>query len=271
MAKNYNCETLKMLHDEGVITGTERLNLAILKVRMAGTSYVQRTIAEFLSSQRLPNDMQNEIKHNGTLFTCCHLIRYASCKSAYNRVLVEYEYEDIMDEYRECSHEYYLYRDDAWSVAKGRIGYIDKPYFIKECYNLDEITRMANQLLESGNKYDDRHAINIARFINEMLEYLEDYEMLSPEETNDSFSEPYEHLLKTKLIHRRSCFRRKADRDDYALEKPGINYDKIYKRNSGIPFWVLESTGTEPICAETICRSGGTYRRNSRRGRGRGR
>ena len=142
---------------------------------------------------------------------------------------------------------------------------------MKECYNLDEITRMANQLLESGNKYDDRHAINIARFINDMLEYLEDYEMCSPEETNDSFDEPYEHLLKTKLIHTRSCFRRKIDRDEYALEKPGINYDKIYKRSSGIPLWVLESTITEPICAETICRSGGTYRHNNRRGRGRGR
>lgn len=95
--------------------------------------------------------------------------------------------------------------------------------------------------------------------------------MLSPEETHDSFSEPCEHLLKTKLIHTRSCFRRKIDRDDYALEKPGINYDKIYKRSSGIPFWVLESTLTEPICAETICYSGSTYRDNSRRGRGLGR
>ena len=189
--------------------------------------------------------LQNEIKHYGTLYACIHLIRYTEEKSSRNRELAEYVYDDLMDEYRECTCEYYLYRDDCWCKAKREVGYVDNPYFIKDCYSTEEAASMANRLLESSEKCDHVHGRHIAEYVNEMLDYLEAYHMLEPHDTHDSFSDvPTPELkvrpkefLKTGEYMRAFSINRTID--EYRLEMGRIPYERVYGRQ-GLPFWVRE-------------------------------
>ena len=174
--------------------------------KMSGTSMVIREIAEYLRPRQITEELAQEINARGCASAAGHLIRYTSRAAENTRMVVDDVYAQLVDEMDMDSYNQDDSDSDDWGQvqtrcphdprphptrwhtpsmcpacrtfcrmeAKRKIGYCESPFYMTECYSINEVYNLCTRLTEAAEADDDIVARGLARHLQGMITYMED-------------------------------------------------------------------------------------------------